>query len=50
MTLINVLTTSVLKTSAKEDKGAIVLRTRILFIAHLPVYVAIAMCFVKCIT
>ena len=36
MTLINVLT-SVLKISAKEDKGATVLRTKILIIAHLPV-------------
>ena len=42
MTLINVPTTSVLKVFAKElkeGKGAIVLRTRILIIAHLPVWV-----------
>ena len=44
MPLINMPTKSVLKIFAKEDKGAILLRTRILIIAHLPVQVAIICC------
>ena len=44
MPSINMPTTSVLKIFAKEDKGAIALRTRILIITHLPVQVAMMCC------